>query len=75
MVLLGNFVISIHQALLQALCKIRFGVQECGNDLKNRVDLVGLWRFFSWKNVGDVVIWMVEDIFPDLPSASGINSR
>ncbi len=30
-----------------------------------------LWRVCSSEKVGDVVIWMVEDILLELPSASG----
>ncbi len=29
------------------------------------------WSVFSSEKVGDIVRWMVEDIRPDLPSASG----
>ncbi len=42
-----------------------------GKDLKNRVNWVELWSVCSSEKVGDVVLWMVEDILPDLPSASG----
>ncbi len=30
-----------------------------------------LWNVSSSEKVGDVVMWMVEDVLPDLPSASG----
>ncbi len=30
-----------------------------------------LWSVCSSEKFGDVVIWMVEDVLPDLPSASG----
>ncbi len=37
----------------------------------NRVNCLELWRFCSSEKVGDAVTWMVEDILPDLPLASG----
>ncbi len=46
-------------------------VQGGGEDLKNRVNWVELWCVCSSEKVGDVVIWMAEDILPDLPPASG----
>ncbi len=48
-----------------------FGVQGSGKDLENRVNWVELWSFCSLEKVGDVVTWMVENILPDLSSASG----
>ncbi len=39
--------------------------------LQNHVNWVELWNVSSSEKVGDVVMWMVEDILPNLPSASG----
>ncbi len=55
------------------LDKIRldlFGVQG-GKDLENRVNWVELLSVCNSEKIGDVVMWMVEDILLDLPSASG----
>ncbi len=48
-----------------------FGVQGGGKDLENRVKWVELWSVCSSEKVGDIVIWMIEYILPDLPSATG----
>ncbi len=48
-----------------------FGVQGGGKDLEKRVNWVELWIVCSSEKVGDVIVWMFEDILPDLPSASG----
>ncbi len=45
--------------------------EKGSKDRKNRVNWVELCSVCSSEKDGDVVTWLVEDILPDLPSASG----
>ncbi len=39
-----------------------FSVQGGGKDLENRVNWAELWSVCSSEKVGDVVMWMIEDV-------------